>query len=90
MLKPIIELCSSNLRHGTYKFVKHLEDSEKYDVIQYGCLGNCGQCFAEPYAYVEGEIISAETKELFEEAMIRKLKEIEPMYLDDSGDHESN
>jgi uncharacterized protein YuzB (UPF0349 family) len=90
MLKPIIEICSSNIRHGTYKFITELEESNRYDVIQYGCLGNCGQCYAEAYAYVEGDIISGETLLLFEQHMKQKLQEIENIDQDENDMNNEN
>lgn len=76
MLKPIIEVCTSNIRHGTYALMKKLEDEATADVIEYGCLGNCGQCYAEAYAYVDGEIISGESRDIFEQKLYHKLDEI--------------
>lgn len=62
--KPIIEFCAGNMHHGTDDVMKRLEaEPDKYEVIEYGCLGNCGECYLFPYAYVNGEIVAAETAE---------------------------
>lgn len=60
MIRPIIEFCQSNMHNGTDMILKELEGNPDYDVVEYGCLGNCGQCYAMPYALVNGEIVSAD------------------------------
>ncbi|MNL82015.1 hypothetical protein D3C87_2092800 [compost metagenome] len=60
--------------------MKTLEQNPDYDVVEYGCLGNCGQCYMEPYALVNGEIVAAETAELLLAVILEKIKEIEAMY----------
>jgi uncharacterized protein YuzB (UPF0349 family) len=79
-MRPIIEFCASNMHHGTDKVMKALEQNPDYDVIEYGCLGNCGQCYMEPYALLNGEIIAAESADLLQERILEKIKEIEEMY----------
>ncbi|QAY68621.1 YuzB family protein [Paenibacillus protaetiae] len=59
-MKPVIEFCASNMHHGTDRVMKQLEQDEQYEVIEYGCLGNCGECYMYPYAMVDGEIVLAE------------------------------
>lgn len=69
-MRAIVEFCTNNMHHGTDKIMSALEENPELDVIEYGCLGNCGQCYMEPYALVNGEIIaSANTEELMEEIM---------------------
>jgi uncharacterized protein YuzB (UPF0349 family) len=60
-MRPIIEFCNSNMALGTENVMKKLEENPDYDVIEYGCLGNCGQCYTTPYAMVNGEIVVADT-----------------------------
>ncbi|MBP1992017.1 YuzB family protein [Paenibacillus eucommiae] len=79
-MRPIIEFCASNMHHGTDKVMKQLEEDPDYDVIEYGCLGNCGQCYMEPYALLNGEIVNAASAEGLYEHIIAKIKEIEAMY----------
>jgi uncharacterized protein YuzB (UPF0349 family) len=62
-MRPIIEFCNSNMSHGTDEIMKKLEENPDFDVIEYGCLGNCGQCYMTPFAMVNGEIITADTVE---------------------------
>lgn len=78
-MRPIIEFCTNNMHHGTDVVMKKLEENPDYDVIEYGCLGNCGQCYAEPYALLNGEIIDASTPDELYEAILAKIKEIEDM-----------
>lgn len=57
----IVEFCVSNMHHGTDEVLKKLEQLPHVEVIEYGCLGNCGECYLSPYALVNGESIVAET-----------------------------
>ncbi|WP_439647973.1 YuzB family protein [Cohnella mopanensis] len=59
----IVEFCVSNMHHGTDQVLKKLEKLPDIEVIEYGCLGNCGECYLSPYALVNGESIVAETAE---------------------------
>ncbi|MED4603025.1 YuzB family protein [Paenibacillus validus] len=79
-MRPIIEFCTNNMHHGTDKLMKALESNPEYDVIEYGCLGNCGECYLFPFALVNGEIVAAETAEGLDEAIQAKIKEIEAMF----------
>ncbi|WP_445492343.1 YuzB family protein [Niallia sp. 03133] len=63
MLKPIIEFCLSNLSSGSQEAKEILEQDEDLDVLDYGCLGLCGQCGESLYALVNGEVVTAETSE---------------------------
>jgi uncharacterized protein YuzB (UPF0349 family) len=78
-MRPIIEFCTNNMHHGTGEVMKKLEGSPDYDVIEYGCLGNCGECYLFPYALVNGEIVAAETADQLLELIYTKIKEIEEM-----------
>jgi len=58
----IVEFCVSNAQHGTDLVLRKLEEElPDVEVIEYGCLGNCGECFLSPYALVNGESVVAET-----------------------------
>ncbi|WP_199620520.1 YuzB family protein [Paenibacillus alkalitolerans] len=74
-MKPIIEFCTNNMHHGTDRVMKRLEEDPEFDVIEYGCLGNCGQCYMEPYALVNGEIVASETADELYDAILAKIKE---------------
>ncbi|WP_284644665.1 YuzB family protein [Paenibacillus silviterrae] len=78
-MRPIIEFCTNNMHHGTEKLMKQLEQRPDLDVIEYGCLGNCGECYILPFALVNGEIVAASTAEELEQAIEDKIKEIEDM-----------
>ncbi|MFM9280439.1 YuzB family protein [Paenibacillus jiagnxiensis] len=75
MMRPIIEFCSSNI--STEDVMPRLEENPEYDVVEYGCLNNCGQCYAQPYAMVNGEIVAADSPEALYDAIIAKIKEAE-------------
>jgi uncharacterized protein YuzB (UPF0349 family) len=78
-MRAIIEFCTSNLHNGTEQLMKRLEANPEYDVIEYGCLGNCGECYTFPYALVNGEIVAGASAEELEESINKKIKEIEAM-----------
>ncbi|RXT05742.1 YuzB family protein [Ammoniphilus sp. CFH 90114] len=63
----MIEFCRANLNTGSEQvkdqLLKNPGDLEDAEVIEYGCLGNCGQCYLEPFAMVEGMIVAGETPE---------------------------
>lgn len=78
-MRPIIEFCASNMHHGTDRIMKELEKNPDYDVLEYGCLGNCGECYLFPYALVNGEIVAAETADALQDAILEKIKALEEM-----------
>ncbi|MNE52902.1 hypothetical protein D3C80_1475990 [compost metagenome] len=76
-MRPIIEFCASNIGHGTGPLKEKLELNPEYDVIEYGCLNNCGECYLRPFAMVDGEVIEADSPEELEEAIETAIKEQE-------------
>ncbi|WP_027416347.1 YuzB family protein [Aneurinibacillus terranovensis] len=70
-MRPMVEFCVSNLANGTDVVKKALEEENEVDVLEYGCLGNCGQCFVQPFALVDGIIVAAATPE----ALLAAIKE---------------
>ncbi|GAA0369386.1 DUF1450 domain-containing protein [Bacillus horti] len=60
-MRPIIEFCQSNLGAGTLRVKEELEKDPDLDVIDYGCLGFCGECYQYPYALVNGEFVYGES-----------------------------
>jgi uncharacterized protein YuzB (UPF0349 family) len=68
------------MHHGTERLMELLEQNPDYDVIEYGCLGNCGECYLAPYALVNGEVISSATVEQLEVDIQDKIKEMEEMF----------
>ena len=63
MIKPMIEFCASNMHHGTDELMNKLELDDSVEVIEYGCLGNCGECYLKPFALVDGTIVAADSVE---------------------------
>ncbi|NBI28873.1 YuzB family protein [Chengkuizengella marina] len=74
-MRPIIEFCTNNMHLGTDKIMKELEKNPEYDVIEYGCLGYCGVCSMEPYALVNGDLITAETPDQLKEKIEKEIEE---------------
>jgi len=79
-MRPIIEFCTNNMHHGTDEVFRKLEDNPDYDVIEYGCLGNCGQCVSEPYALVNGEIVEADSASRLYDKIIEKIRHWETQF----------
>ncbi|MBM4760729.1 YuzB family protein [Bacillus sp. B15-48] len=78
-MRPIIEFCISNLANGAQKALEVLERDPNLDIIEYGCLSNCGKCAKSLYALVNGEPVSADTPEMLVERIYRHLEE-NPMF----------
>lgn len=78
-MRPIIEFCVNNMHHGTDEIMEKLEKNPDYDVVEYGCLGNCGECYLSPYALVNGEAVFAPTAEELYDQIMAKIKEIEEL-----------
>lgn len=94
-MRPIIEFCANNMHHGTDELFEQFEEDPEYDVIEYGCLGNCGLCFATPYAMVNGDVITGETIEELTANIHTKIKQLDEMesifdLLDDDDDDEDD
>lgn len=73
----IVEFCVSNMHHGTDEVQKKLEQLPHVEVIEYGCLGNCGECYLSPYALVNGESVVAETADQLYELVLAAIEEQE-------------
>ena len=61
MIKPMIEFCAGNMHHGTEKLLDKFEADDNFEGIEYGCLGNCGECYLKPFALVNGTIVAADS-----------------------------
>ncbi len=70
----IVEFCVSNMHHGTEEVLRKLEQLPDVEVIEYGCLGNCGECYLSPYALVNGESVVAETAEQLYDLILAEFK----------------
>lgn len=79
-MRPIIEFCTNNMHHGTDQVMAKLEGDLAYDVIDYGCLGNCGQCFAMPYALVNGEMVTANDPDELYDKIMQAIESQEDMF----------
>ncbi|WP_138754872.1 YuzB family protein [Paenibacillus sinopodophylli] len=69
----MIEFCASNMHHGTDRIMNIFEENDDYEVTEYGCLGNCGECYANPFALVDGAIISAETTDELHQNILKAI-----------------
>ncbi|MDR7316885.1 DUF1450 domain-containing protein [Brevibacillus nitrificans] len=64
-MKPLVEFCASNVSSYTQSVLDALENDPDLDVdvLEYGCLGYCGECYMLPFALVNGKLVQAETAE---------------------------
>ncbi|MCA1011078.1 YuzB family protein [Halobacillus halophilus] len=70
-MNPLIEFCINNLASGAQEAREILEKDPDLDVIEYGCLSNCGLCSQSLYAIVEGDRVIADTpKELVDKIYV--------------------
>ncbi|EIT85648.1 hypothetical protein A374_10443 [Fictibacillus macauensis ZFHKF-1] len=78
-MKPLIEFCVSNLASGAQRALEKLEQDYDLDVIEYGCLGYCGQCARSLFALVNGDIVHGETADELVTNIYKHLDE-NPMF----------
>jgi uncharacterized protein YuzB (UPF0349 family) len=80
-MKPLVEFCANNVSSYSKSVLEALENNPELDadVLEYGCLGHCGECYMKPFALVNGNFVSAETVEEFWEKIKAKLREEEEM-----------
>ncbi|SFI86625.1 YuzB family protein [Thermoflavimicrobium dichotomicum] len=76
-MRPLIEFCINNLTDDMLKIKKKLDEDYSVDVIEYGCLGYCGNCATHPYALVNGELVQADTAEELLEKIYKAIEEME-------------
>ncbi|HBI04614.1 MAG TPA: UDP-N-acetylmuramoylalanine--D-glutamate ligase [Paenibacillaceae bacterium] len=79
-MRPMVEFCEGNLESHSESVRIKLQADGDLDIMEYGCLGNCGECYVQPFAYVNGKRIAAETaEELYLEIknFLEKIKEEE-------------
>jgi len=70
----VIDFCNGNLMSFTKElFVKLRAEHPQRQVSRYGCLTNCGECAARPFAIVNDDIVSAATQEELDEAIRKRL-----------------
>jgi uncharacterized protein YuzB (UPF0349 family) len=80
-MKPLVEFCASNVSSYTQSVIEALENDPELDVdvLEYGCLGHCGECYMQPFALVNGDFVSASTPGELLEKIKAKLRDEEEM-----------
>lgn len=78
-MKPLIEFCASNAASYTQSVMDALENDPELDVdvLEYGCLGYCGECYLEPFALVNGKLVQAASADELLDKIKKVLKEEE-------------
>lgn len=78
-MKALVEFCASNTASYTQEVMEALEQDPDIDVdvMEYGCLGYCGECYMAPFALVNGEFVTADTPAELLEKIKEKVKEEE-------------
>ena len=74
-MKPMIEFCSGNCHTGIEKLLQNDDIQAQYEVLEYGCLGNCGECAYRPFVMVNGTIVATEQLQQLSEAIETELKQ---------------
>jgi uncharacterized protein YuzB (UPF0349 family) len=74
-MNPIIEFCINNLISGSQEAKERLEKDPDLDVVEYGCLRNCGLCSQTLYAVVEGDRVMADTPDELVDKIYEHLDE---------------
>lgn len=70
----IVEICVSNAHHGTEAIMQRLQQAPDIDVIEYGCLGNCGECYLAPFAMVDGVTVAVESVDELYDAIMEEIE----------------
>lgn len=83
-MKPLVEFCASNVASYTQTVVDALENDPDLDVdvLEYGCLGYCGECYMEPFALVNGKLVQAPSAEALLDKIRKELQDEEDPYGD--------
>ncbi|MFJ9501691.1 DUF1450 domain-containing protein [Brevibacillus centrosporus] len=78
-MKPLVEFCASNVSSYTQSVLDALENDPDLDVdvLEYGCLGYCGECYMLPFALVNGKLVQAETADELLTKIKNKISEDE-------------
>ncbi|MCA0984513.1 YuzB family protein [Halobacillus yeomjeoni] len=74
-MNPLIEFCVNNLVNGAQEAFEKLEKDPDLDVVEYGCLSNCGICSQFIYALVDGERVMADTPQELVDNIYKHLDE---------------
>jgi len=78
-MKALVEFCASNLSSYTKGVMDALEQDPELDVdvMEYGCLGHCGECYMQPFALVNGDFVAGDSPEELVAKIKAKLREDE-------------
>ncbi|WP_181349526.1 YuzB family protein [Thalassobacillus sp. CUG 92003] len=74
-MESIVEFCVNNIMNGADEAMKELDKDPDLDVVEYGCLSNCGLCSQSLYALVNGERVIAETPKELVDNIYQHLEE---------------
>lgn len=78
-MSALVEFCAANVGSYTKVVMEALENDPTVtaDVVEYGCLGRCGECYMMPFALVNGDYVEADSPEELLQKIKEKLKQDE-------------
>ena len=69
-----IQFCENNFVHGTGEVVEKLRQNYPNSSIAVeSCLGYCDDCAIGPYAFVDGELVQADSADDLYELIIERI-----------------
>lgn len=71
----IVEFCVSNIASLSQTTYDRLSQRPDIDVIEYGCLAHCSECFLHPFALVNGKYVEADDDETLYVRILETLAE---------------
>lgn len=70
----IAEFCNANMQKGTEEVYRLLDQDPAIDAVDYECTNNCGLCSKTFFVLIDGEIVSAKTKEQLLEKAYKRIE----------------
>ncbi|KQL55750.1 MULTISPECIES: DUF1450 domain-containing protein [Shouchella] len=57
----LIECCMNNIHNGTGEVLKAFHSLPHVEIVEYGCLTQCGICRQENFLFINGTFVAGET-----------------------------
>jgi len=70
----VLDFCNGNLLAHTPELLQRLRtEHPEWKISRYGCLTNCGECAARPFAILNDEIVAAATPDELYAELLRQI-----------------